>query len=1444
VISSLRRISLVTALSLLLPSTLLAEQTSRLTAPIDDTNRVTLSGTVHHLATATNDRGTVPDSTPLKRIQIQLKQSPAQQTAVRQLIDDLHNPTSPSFHQWLTPDQFGRQFGPSDADIATLSAWLAGKGFHVTKLNPGRQTLEFEGTAGQFRNAFHTEIHQYAVGGRMHYGNATDPQIPAALAPVFGGFSSLNNFPLKPPTRTTGKATYNPQTSMATPINTPQAPWTLGTPSTGYYFVVAPADFAIQYDTKPLLSAGNNGAGQTIAVINISNVDAYYFNLYRSLFGLPNIPLQVIVDGTDPGINGVNSPDGSGNGWASEAYLDIEMTSATAPGAQIDLVIASDTALSSGFNLAAEHAVYNNLAPVMSLSVESCEVYNGTAQNQFLNSLWQQAAAQGITVVVAASDSGSAGCDDFDTQAYATGGQAVNGWASTPYNIAVGGTDFYYSNYAVGGPALANQVATYWTETASNNTPVASLKSVIPEQPWNNSQYGLDAFNYYQYYGSTNIVGGSGGASNCGLTSSPCTGYPKPAWQTGTGVPADSVRDLPDVSLFAANGDNYSYYPLCDTDGDCQPVGSTGSVQIDGAGGTSASAPAFAGIMALINQKYGRQGQANYVLYPLATQYPAAFHDVTVGSNTMPCNIATTPSGEKPDNCISVTNPITVVDQNLGTGSVVEGAIGTGTTREYNAGIGYDLASGLGTIDANVMISDWNKVTFAGTTTTLTPSSTSFTHGTQITVSGAVTNSLSTKPTGSVALMTTSTLPSGAGLTDFPLSSGAFSSTIDYLPGGSYNIYGRYSGDTANASSTSTPVSITVTPETSATGLLVVGSNSSAYTILNSGSTVTYGEAINLEGLPAPTADLSAYLNCETNGGTCPTFTSPTGTITFSDGSTTLGSLGLNSVGEANYDYDAAIGSHTVKAAYSGDASYSASTSSSSTYTVVKDTPNLSAFSNNQYSPSGGPVVLSFIVENSIAANPFEAAPSGNLSFSGGPSSMTTSAALAPSVDPSTNASEGVATVTIPAGTAAGTYTITYSYPGDSNYNSTSATYTLVIGSSTLLVSTTTATATANTTSPSAGININVTVTGQTGKATPTGIVYLFAGGNYIGGAYIATATSTTATATIGVSSGSLITGTNVIAVEYIGDTNYQPSAATLTITNSLADFSLTAATNTVGMSANQSVPFGDAIIPTAINGFTGTIHLTCSATGGLTCSFGTNSITVGSPTTATTVNINASAVSTAGTYTVNVIGTDATGQYVHTVGIEVIVTAPVVASNSFILTSAGNITIASPGASGSTNITVAPTGTFTGTVALTCAVTSSPSGASDIPTCVLAPTSVTLAASTSSTSVLTINTTPQTHGSLRIQPTAWLAGMGGLLAAMATLGLFLLPSRRRRLPLLMLTLTAVLLLGNALGCGSNSAPAGSGGLTGGTSTGVYTVTVTGTSGNLTETVPVTVTVN
>jgi subtilase family serine protease len=539
----------------------------RVVNAIDESQRVTLTHTVSPLANAVNDRGAAPDGMQLDRMQLVLQRSPDQETALRQLIAQVHAPGSPNYHQWLTPDQFGAQFGASDQDIATIESWLGSHGFAVSKVNPGRGSIEFSGSVAQLRDAFHTQIHKYAVNGETHYANANDPQIPAALAPVIGGFASLNNFHPKSYVKKLGKASLNPTTHQVTPS------WTWGN-SSGENFVLAPGDFAVQYDLQPLYTANVNGAGQTIAIINDSNINIDLVNQFRTLFGLPANPPQVIIDGNDPGVDGINNPDGP-NGDSVEAYLDVEWSGAVAPDATIDLVVAGDTSLESGLVLAMEHAVYGNVAPVISLSFGECESALGST-NSFLNGLWEQAAAQGQTVMVSSGDNGSAGCDNDNTQEYAISGQAVSGFASTPYNIAVGGTDFYYSDYATGGASIAN----YWS-TTTTQLPAVSITGYVPEQPWNNGPYGLDIFNQFTSDGSTSIAGGSGGASNCatgtyntnGQTTACSAGYPKPSWQSGTGVPSDNVRDLPDVSLFAANGDNYSFYPICATDGDCQTAG-------------------------------------------------------------------------------------------------------------------------------------------------------------------------------------------------------------------------------------------------------------------------------------------------------------------------------------------------------------------------------------------------------------------------------------------------------------------------------------------------------------------------------------------------------------------------------------------------------------------------------------------------------------------------------------------------------------------------------------------------------------------------------------------------------------------------------------------------------------------------------------------------------
>lgn len=1207
---------------------------NRIVEPIDDSARITLPGYVHPLATRANDRGPAPVSMPVTRLQLVFKRSNEQESELRQLISALHTPGSPSYHQWLTPQQFGQRFGPSDQDIATIESWLGAQGFQVTGLSPGKQTLEFSGNVAQVKSAFGAVIHKYLVDGQEHYATANAPQIPSALAPVVSGFVSLNNFRAKSYARVLGKATYNPATNQATPQ------WTIGsggTPVTNNY-VLSPADFGVQYDLPNATLNANysgvtyDGTGQTIAIINDSNINVTLANQFRTLFGLKPNPPQVIIDGNDPGIDGINDPDGE-NFDSVEAYLDVEWAGAVAPGATVDLVVAADTALESGLFLAAEHAVFGNVAPVMSISFGSCESALGST-NSFLNQLWEQAAAQGITVMVSSGDSGSAGCDNDSTQYYAINGLAVNGYASTPFNVAVGGTDFYYSSWNQGSAAENTQLATYWGQTDSNSAAKASIRQPIPEQPWNDSQYGLDILSYYQRSGdtATTIAAGSGGASSCSTihpnTGTCSSGYAKPAWQSGPGVPADGVRDLPDVSLFAADGMNDSYYPECYQDGDCQqPAASGGTVQITAVGGTSVASPSFAGMMALVNQKYGRQGQAGFVLYPLAAQYPAAFHDIVNGTNSVPCEFTYSLAGLASPNCIGVSHPLTVTDPTNGTSA--EGQIGTGTVADYNAGPGFDLASGLGSVDASQMLTDWGNIKFGATTVTLTPSSTSFVHGTAITISGSVTGTGSSSPTGEVALMTSSTEPTNQGQTFFPLSNGAFSQSVNLLPGGSYAIWGQYGGDTSNAASTSAQTEITVTPEASSVNLSELNANSSTSggSALAAGSLgMTYGTQLILSAQAVPT---SYYTQCVANlnpPASCSSqlFTEPTGTVTFTDNGVTVDKAVVNSEGDAEFNGPWGVGTHSVAANYSGDSSYNAS-SATVTFSILPDTPNITVSGATQNTTTGSfsagqPTVYTFQVENSGASSNSStglgfgygglgsstssipeavpvAAPTGTITVAGFPLGTPNKATLSPAVDPSTFQADGVATITLPPGTPSANYSLTISYSGDKNYlpTTTQQSVLFVGGSSSLLASSTSATATSSATSPTAGIETTVTVTGASGKAAPTGTVIFFSSGFQFASLTLPASSTNQAKGTALLTSQNLFQGANLITVQYSGDNNYAPSSTTLTISNPLSDFSM------VPNSSIVSVPAGGngslAINLTSVNGFQGTIHFTCSVT-------------------------------------------------------------------------------------------------------------------------------------------------------------------------------------------------------------------------------------------------------
>lgn len=1386
---------------------------SRITGPINENQLFTIKNTVSPLANAQNDRGAVADDMQIGRVHLLLKRSDAQESALRQLIQEMNTPKSANYHKWLTPDQFGQQFGPSDQDVATITSWLAGHGLTVTKVEPGKQTIEFTGNAGQFRSAFHTSIHQYVVNGEKRFANAGNPQIPAALSGVVGGFISLNNFRMTPTGHYLGKAEYNPQNGQATP----GPDWTIGNSKTGYYFPLAPADLAVQYDLNPLYKAGVNGNQQSIAIINESNINVAQVNLFRSMFGLPANPPQVIVDGSDPGINGVNDPFGP-NGAAPEAYIDVEWAGAIAPNATINLVIAADTTLESGLILAAERAIYANIAPVMSLSFESCE-------NQLVaytaGSLWEQAAAQGITVLVASGDEGSADCDRGNP--VAVNGQAVNGLASSPWNVAVGGTDFYYSDYNQGAAKLQTQLGTYWNLTASNSTPAASILGVIPEQPWNDTQYGLNIQGPVSGYG---VVGGGGGASAVWM--------PKPAWQTGTGVPADGARDLPDVSLFAGNGFDLSFYPVCAEDGDCQPAASGSPIQISGYGGTSVSAQVFAGMMALVNQQYGPQGQADFVLYPLATQFPKAFNDVTVGSNSMPCDFT-----DATMNCIAVANPLTYK-------GITEGQIGSGTTPWYNAGPGYDLASGLGTVDANQMVTNWGKVTFAATKVTMTASTTSFTHGTPITISGAVTAAKGI-PTGDVALMTDNPALSNASEDFFTLdNTGAYTGSVNWMPGGTYNIWGQYGGDSVNGLSTSAKTQITVTPETSDTV---------AYLVNGAGGyppgpvTVPYGSQVVLHAEPVPDTYFKlCVVPNPPQSCSGAYFGTATGSIAFADGTTPVVTTPLNAEGYAQSNAVFGVGTHSITAAYGGDVSYKASTSAALSLTVTQNTPNIkvvsSAFTSQTTVLGGQTMVFQIEVLNSANIPALQqyglllvspaAAPSGTVTATGLPGGATATATLAPEYDGQYLFPEGVATLTLPATTPAGTYTINVKYSGDTNYASVTTTGTITVVVPTTGMASTISANLSGTISPSSpGVTISGTVTGQTGNPAPTGSVLIVANGIAVAQPMVMAGAGDSSSYTATFNSSMLPPGTNELYVQYTGDSVYNPSATTIaaSVSNNLQDFSLQSA-GLVPITAGKT---GTATVTIySENGFSGTLTLACSPAPGVTCSIPSSAtLTAGGSATATlTINVPTDTANL--NYNVAVTAQDSTGAYFHTLGVITQVSGSPAGTQSFAMTNNISAMNLKDGVnSGNTGtVNVYPLGRYSGTVSLSCTIASTTTSGI-APYCSFTNNSVAVSGTNPQSVTLIINTLLGTNAQNTTRSLFWPSTGGAALALVLFFGI----PRRRRNWLAMLCLAVALAALGTIGCAKSNFNAGGGqsGGTLGTTPGAYVVTVTGTSGSLSQ---------
>jgi len=1187
-------------LAVLVAASFAQGQQPQIHSAVDASQRKVIGNSVHPLATRANDLGRADGGTAMKDMVLMLHPSDAQAASLKKYVDDLHNPSSKSFHKWLTPEQYAVQFGAADADVKAVSDWLASNGFSVDKVARGKDWIRFSGTSSQVESAFQTSVHKYSVNGETKYANATSLSIPAALAPAVSGVVRVNNFLSQPQHVAPDKIIRNKNGKLVRVSGTGTAATLSGGASKAFSpaftyngdqveTYLMPGDFSKIYDAQSVVASGVDGTGVSIAIVGRSDIAMSDVEAFRTISGLPFNDPTILYATTDPDV--VSGDD-------VEASLDVEWAGAIAPKATINYVIGASTNTTDGVDVAASYIVDGAISPIMNVSFGLCEADMSDTQVAFYQLLWEQAASEGISVFVSSGDAGSSGCN-APTNASTVYGFGVSGLASTPYNTAVGGTEFNEAD-----------LATYWS--LNNGTDQSSVKGYIPEAIWNEScagnvTPGLTNCNFPPYY--LYSYAGAGGASSCVSRTTDdsgdefCSaGYPKPSWQSGTGVPKDGVRDIPDVSLAAAS--EHDGYIYC-YQGGCQwTTNSDGSITLQNAGvigGTSAASPSMASIMALVEQKHGQfQGVANYELYSLAAAQQAAscdaskrtnpaqgtscvFNDITTGSNAVPCF-----SGNQ--DCQGQDQPVQV-------GINLPAAIfpPDSFTDGQSATAGYDLGSGLGSVDVANLVAAWSSSATTGSATTLAVSKTTFQHGTSITLSGQVAAaSGSAVPTGDVLITTSGTSTPVVSAT---LAAGAYSGSSINLPGGTYTLVAKYMGDTSFGTSTSAPVSVTVSKEGSTL----------------TGTSFAYSRFYILGRRPIVQLDNtqlgnSFWLQFQVSG--ISGSTAATGTIKLSQGGKVFGTYPVSNTGLIYVqcgpltECDFAPGVYNFQADYSGDSSFAAS-SGTLQFTVDQGMAYWETAASNT-TPIANTPTIGYVYFDTDPAIP----PTGSVTLT----RDDTGAVLG------TAKIDRTGTATIPFSPAPGDFNLIATYAGDVNYKAGGQKTTQEV-----ITESNAGTKKINLTLNLGGISFtlgqqtqySVSVASATTGSTsaPIGFVTLYSGNGQIAGQLSLSGGKAT-----GVVAWDAV-GTQSVYAVYGGDGNYgSGSSAMTTVTvaqatptatvQPLASYvavggqtSLTALLSSPLSSANVPAPTGSILFFDSVNGAAatqiGTVQALASGNGG-----------------------------------------------------------------------------------------------------------------------------------------------------------------------------------------------------------------------------------------------------
>lgn len=768
-----------------------AATADRITEAISGGQMVKLTGNTHSLAKPQFDLGRVDAGRTLYGVTLAFRLSAQQQQDLDLIISQLQVPGTPNYHKFLTVAQYADRFGMSLNDLNRIASWLRAEGFTNISVSNNHNEISFDGTVAQVERTFQVEMHHYLVDGVVHLANSSDPSVPAALAGVALSMRHLHNFSPKP------HAKVRPNLTSYV---------------SGNHFLT-PDDFATIYDINALynLSPAIDGTGQTIAIIGQSTVNTTDLNNFRSNSGLPaSTVTMTLMEGTATRCSGDEL----------ESDLDLEWSGGVAKKASINFVFAGlgtgDTCESRADSSwdALNYAVTSSshgVAPFVSSSYGYCEAGNGQAFADEVSGWAQEAVAQGQTIVAASGDEGAADCDP-GTATSATMGLAVNLPASSPYVTGAGGNEFTGDMSECPTTGCTTNTAPadppYWAASGAGADAVSTALEYIPETAWNDTT-------------EAGSLSASGGGASLYFT--------KPIWQTGLGVPADGQRDVPDIAITAS--DFHDPYLICSEDdpetGGTEPSCVSGFRASAGGdftavGGTSAAAPTFTAIMALVNQFVGNTPPTGlapinptlYELYPYTTLSisPNPFHDVTTGNNIVPCTTGT------PD-CTS-------------------GSFG------FNAGVGYDQVTGLGSVDAFNLATIWAR---AQTETSVSANPTSVNLGASVTFTATVSPSTVTGTVNFYNIGSTTSLGSGT------VSSGTATFTTTALPAGTDSVTAVYSGDTADRLSTSTtpavvtvqPPSFTLNPASGFTLQVAQGSMGSATFTLSSTNGFLTGTAPN-----------------------------------------------------------------------------------------------------------------------------------------------------------------------------------------------------------------------------------------------------------------------------------------------------------------------------------------------------------------------------------------------------------------------------------------------------------------------------------------------------------------------------------------------------------------------------------------------------------------------